>query len=70
MPSPTPATLNTTVAEVTQRIRERSRQRRALYEAHMADQHKQGVHRGELSCETWRTALPVVTYLPIKAASS
>ncbi|MBP5980341.1 MAG: phosphogluconate dehydratase [Halomonas sp.] len=50
MPSPTPATLNTTVAEVTQRIRERSRHRRALYEAHMADQHKQGVHRGELSC--------------------
>lgn len=50
MPSPTPATLHTTVAQVTQRIRERSRQRRALYEAHMADQHKQGVHRGELSC--------------------
>lgn len=50
MPSPTPATLNTTVAQVTQRIRERSRHRRALYEAHMADQHKQGVHRGELSC--------------------
>ncbi|MGY2462788.1 phosphogluconate dehydratase [Vreelandella sulfidaeris] len=50
MPSSTPATLNPTVAEVTQRIRDRSRQRRALYEAHMAAQHKQGVHRGELSC--------------------
>ena len=50
MPSPAPATLHTTVAQVTQRIRERSRHRRALYEAHMADQHKQGVHRGELSC--------------------
>lgn len=50
MPSSTPATLNPTVAEVTQRIRDRSGQRRALYEAHMAAQHKQGVHRGELSC--------------------
>ena len=50
MPSPTPATLNPTVAEVTQRIRERSRHRRGLYESHMAAQHKQGVHRGELSC--------------------
>ncbi|MFB9868316.1 phosphogluconate dehydratase [Vreelandella sulfidaeris] len=50
MPSPTPATLNSTVAKVTQRIRERSKHRRALYEDHMADQHKQGVHRGELSC--------------------
>ncbi|RUR49390.1 phosphogluconate dehydratase [Vreelandella populi] len=50
MPSPTPATLHPTVAQVTQRIRERSRHRRALYEDHMADQHRQGVHRGELSC--------------------
>ncbi|MGP9680250.1 phosphogluconate dehydratase [Halomonas sp. AOP27-A1-41] len=50
MPSSTSATLNTTVAEVTQRIRERSAERRALYEQRMADQHKRGVHRAELSC--------------------
>lgn len=50
MPSSTPATLNSTVAEVTQRIRERSAERRALYEQRMADQHKRGVHRAELSC--------------------
>lgn len=50
MPSSTPATLNPTVAEVTQRIRERSAERRALYEQRMADQHKRGVHRAELSC--------------------
>ena len=50
MPSSTPATLNPTVAEVTQRIRERSAERRALYERRMADQHKRGVHRAELSC--------------------
>lgn len=39
-----------TVARVTQRIRERSSERRALYERHMQDQHRRGVHRGELSC--------------------
>ncbi|RUR32932.1 phosphogluconate dehydratase [Vreelandella andesensis] len=50
MPSSTPATLNSTVAEVTQRIRERSAERRALYEQRMANQHKRGVHRAELSC--------------------
>ena len=45
-----PTALNPTVDQVTARIRERSRQRRKLYEAHMAAQHQQGVHRGELSC--------------------
>ncbi|AQU82822.1 MULTISPECIES: phosphogluconate dehydratase [unclassified Halomonas] len=50
MPSPTPATLNSTVANVTRRIRERSAERRALYECRMADQHSRGVHRAELSC--------------------
>jgi len=50
MPGSTPATLNPTVAKVTQRIRERSAERRALYERRMADQHKRGVHRAELSC--------------------
>ncbi|MEQ6889962.1 phosphogluconate dehydratase [Halomonas sp. CS7] len=49
MASATPA-LNATVADVTRRIRERSAERRALYEARMADQHRRGVHRGELSC--------------------
>ncbi|SEL04852.1 phosphogluconate dehydratase [Halomonas daqiaonensis] len=49
MASTTPA-LNPTVADVTRRIRERSAERRALYESRMADQHKRGVHRGELSC--------------------
>ncbi|MCG7600558.1 phosphogluconate dehydratase [Halomonas sp. McH1-25] len=39
-----------TVSRVTQRIRERSLDRRALYERHMQDQHRRGVHRGELSC--------------------
>ncbi|MEC9482082.1 MAG: phosphogluconate dehydratase, partial [Halomonas sp.] len=39
-----------TVSRVTQRIRERSRERRALYERHMQDQHRRGVHRGDLSC--------------------
>ena len=43
-------TLNATVAEVTRRISERSAERRALYEARMAAQHRRGVHRGELSC--------------------
>jgi len=42
--------LNDTVADVTRRIRERSAERRALYENRMADQHRRGVHRGELSC--------------------
>ncbi|MYL24205.1 phosphogluconate dehydratase [Halomonas alkaliantarctica] len=42
--------LHPTVASVTRRIRERSAERRALYEARMADQHRRGVHRGELSC--------------------
>ncbi|MBB3142126.1 phosphogluconate dehydratase [Halomonas organivorans] len=42
--------LNATVQQVTQRIRERSAERRALYEQRMADQHKRGVHRAELSC--------------------
>ncbi|BBM05992.1 hypothetical protein HAALTHF_42620n [Vreelandella aquamarina] len=37
MPGSTPATLNPTVAKVTQRIRERSAERRALYERRMAD---------------------------------
>ncbi|MGR2739554.1 phosphogluconate dehydratase [Billgrantia sp. Q4P2] len=45
-----PTALNPTVEQVTGRIRDRSRERRKLYEAHMAAQHKQGVHRGELSC--------------------
>ncbi|MBF7052998.1 phosphogluconate dehydratase [Halomonas sp. KAO] len=49
MASPKP-TLNATVAAVTDRIRQRSSERRALYEARMADQHRRGVHRGELSC--------------------
>ena len=42
--------LDPTVADVTRRIRERSAERRILYEARMADQHRRGVHRGELSC--------------------
>lgn len=42
--------INDTVNRVTTRIRERSRERRALYERRMADQHRRGVHRGELSC--------------------
>ncbi|UYG01229.1 MULTISPECIES: phosphogluconate dehydratase [unclassified Halomonas] len=50
MTSTTSAPLNDTVAKVTQRIRERSRERRALYEKRMADQHQRGVHRAELSC--------------------
>ena len=45
-----PTALNPTVEQVTQRIRQRSRERRRLYEAHMAAQHRQGVQRGELSC--------------------
>ncbi|CAM3439689.1 phosphogluconate dehydratase [Halomonas lysinitropha] len=49
MASTTPA-LHPTVADVTRRIRQRSAERRALYEQRMADQHKRGVHRGELSC--------------------
>ncbi|WP_458525363.1 phosphogluconate dehydratase [Onishia taeanensis] len=42
--------LNDVVRQVTQRIRDRSQERRALYERRMADQHGRGVHRGELSC--------------------
>ncbi|MCE0733038.1 phosphogluconate dehydratase [Halomonas sp. G15] len=42
--------LDPTVADITRRIRERSAERRTLYEARMADQHRRGVHRGELSC--------------------
>ncbi|WP_280547891.1 MULTISPECIES: phosphogluconate dehydratase [unclassified Halomonas] len=49
MASTTPA-LHPTVADVTRRIRQRSAERRALYEQRMADQHRRGVHRGELSC--------------------
>ncbi|WP_373190633.1 phosphogluconate dehydratase [Halomonas sp.] len=49
MASTTPA-LNPTVANVSRRIRQRSAERRALYERRMADQHRRGVHRGELSC--------------------
>nr|WP_297459404.1 phosphogluconate dehydratase [uncultured Halomonas sp.] len=42
--------IDDSVSQVTQRIRERSSERRALYERHMQDQHRRGVHRGELSC--------------------
>lgn len=42
--------MNATVAEVTQCIAERSKERRALYEKRMADQHRRGVHRAELAC--------------------
>ncbi|HET8792059.1 MAG TPA: phosphogluconate dehydratase, partial [Modicisalibacter sp.] len=42
--------IHDSVSQVTQRIRERSRDRRALYERHMQEQHRRGVHRGELSC--------------------
>ncbi|GAA5172721.1 phosphogluconate dehydratase [Modicisalibacter zincidurans] len=42
--------IHDTVSSVTQRIRQRSAERRAAYERHMQDQHRQGVHRGELSC--------------------
>ncbi|ALM51627.1 phosphogluconate dehydratase [Halomonas huangheensis] len=42
--------LDPTVARVTERIRERSRERRALYEQRMENQHQRGVHRSELSC--------------------
>nr|WP_163503954.1 phosphogluconate dehydratase [Halomonas socia] len=48
--APTAPSLNATVSRVTIRIRERSAERRALYEQRMADQHRRGVHRGELSC--------------------
>ncbi|MFC3284882.1 phosphogluconate dehydratase [Litchfieldella rifensis] len=49
MATQTPS-LHDTVDQVTRRIRERSHERRALYEQRMADQHGRGVHRGELSC--------------------
>ncbi|GEN23365.1 phosphogluconate dehydratase [Halomonas cupida] len=42
--------LDPTVARVTERIRERSAERRALYEQRMENQHRRGVHRSELSC--------------------
>ncbi|MCP1327874.1 phosphogluconate dehydratase [Halomonas sp. 707D4] len=42
--------LNATVANVTARIAERSKERRALYEQRMTDQHRRGVHRAELAC--------------------
>ncbi|MCB8890209.1 phosphogluconate dehydratase [Vreelandella malpeensis] len=42
--------LNATVAKVTTRIAERSKERRALYEQRMTDQHRRGVHRAELAC--------------------
>nr|WP_300306380.1 phosphogluconate dehydratase [Halomonas sp.] len=42
--------LDPTVARVTERIRERSRERRALYVERMEAQHRRGVHRSELSC--------------------
>ncbi|MDR5904401.1 phosphogluconate dehydratase [Franzmannia qiaohouensis] len=48
--APTAPSLNATVSRVTTRIRERSAERRALYEQRMAYQHRRGVHRGELSC--------------------
>ncbi|MDN6297316.1 MAG: phosphogluconate dehydratase [Halomonas sp.] len=44
------APLNDTVRRVTARIRHRSKERRALYEQRMENQHSLGVHRGELSC--------------------
>jgi len=44
------APLNNTVRRVTERIRDRSKERRALYEQRMENQHSLGVHRGELSC--------------------
>ncbi|GHB16012.1 phosphogluconate dehydratase [Salinicola rhizosphaerae] len=43
-------TLNPTVDRVTRRIEERSADRRDLYESRMAQQHRRGVHRAELSC--------------------
>lgn len=42
--------IHDTILSVTQRIRQRSAERRALYEQHMQEQHRRGVHRGELSC--------------------
>ncbi|MHB0775759.1 phosphogluconate dehydratase [Halomonas sp. WWR20] len=42
--------VNDTVNRVTQRIEERSRERRERYEQLMQDQHGRGVHRGTLSC--------------------
>ncbi|MFD2189534.1 phosphogluconate dehydratase [Pistricoccus aurantiacus] len=44
------APLQDTVRRVTERINERSHERRALYEQRMEAQHRRGVHRGELSC--------------------
>ena len=42
--------MNETVTRVTQRIKERSAQRRALYVKHMQEQEARGVHRGQLDC--------------------
>lgn len=42
--------MNETVTRVTQRIKERSKERRALYEKRMQEQHKHGVMRGQLDC--------------------
>ncbi|WP_438766852.1 phosphogluconate dehydratase [Kushneria sp. TE3] len=42
--------MHTTLTRVTQRIIERSHERRALYEARMQTQHRRGVHRGALDC--------------------
>ncbi|MCM2973037.1 phosphogluconate dehydratase [Larsenimonas suaedae] len=43
-------TVHDTVAKVTERIEQRSQQRRERYERLMEQQHADGVHRGELSC--------------------
>ena len=50
MASQQASSLDPTVARVTERIRERSRERRALYVERMEAQHRRGVHRAELSC--------------------
>ena len=42
--------VNQTVEHVTQRIIDRSRERRAAYEQLMESQQRRGVHRSELSC--------------------
>ncbi|WP_110668912.1 phosphogluconate dehydratase [Salinicola halophilus] len=42
--------LHPTVDRVTKRIEARSTDRRRLYESRMEQQHRRGVHRGELSC--------------------
>ena len=42
--------MHATLTSVTQRIQQRSKARRALYEQRMQAQHRQGVHRGALDC--------------------